>query len=264
LGFPANINTRYGVIMITMVLEQFGVTLGLAFLSGIILCVAVILIKNGKAAAVKRKKTKLGLVKVAGVGLNLDEEEQVSSESEPESGAVESQTANEPADNPQEPESFDPDNDENETIAVRPEALSADDDASASFDPADDRCETIAVRNEQADDAHESAPEASSPPLMPIPAAPSGKPVPKKRVPETVRMKDRKVLLVEDVQTNRELISMFFEGSGVKLDFAENGKEACEIFEKTPENYSLILMDIQMPIMDGYDATRNIRSMAAD
>jgi len=86
----------------------------------------------------------------------------------------------------------------------------------------------------------------------------------RRRLPETVKMKERKVLLAEDVKVNRELIGMFFEGSGVKFEFAENGRDACEKFEENPGNYSLILMDIQMPVMDGYDAAQAIRAVDTD
>ncbi|MCL2183703.1 MAG: response regulator [Chitinispirillia bacterium] len=81
----------------------------------------------------------------------------------------------------------------------------------------------------------------------------------RRRLPETVRMMERHVLLAEDVQVNRELIAAFFEGSGVKFKFAANGQEACELFEANPNAYSMILMDIQMPVMDGHDAAIRIR-----
>jgi len=66
-----------------------------------------------------------------------------------------------------------------------------------------------------------------------------------------------KVLLVEDNLTNQEIVSGLLEGSGIDLDIAENGKLALEMLEN--KAYELILMDIQMPVMNGYEATKIIR-----
>jgi CheY-like chemotaxis protein len=72
-------------------------------------------------------------------------------------------------------------------------------------------------------------------------------------------LKNCKILLVEDNQINQEIITGLLENSTIKLDIASNGKEAIDKFEV--DKYTLILMDIQMPIMDGYEATHIIRKM---
>lgn len=72
----------------------------------------------------------------------------------------------------------------------------------------------------------------------------------------------KKVLLVEDNELNREIAVELLEMQGLKVEAAENGKVAVEMFAMSvPGYYDVVLMDIQMPVMDGYEATAALRAL---
>ena len=72
----------------------------------------------------------------------------------------------------------------------------------------------------------------------------------------------KRVLLVEDIELNREIAEVILTEAGFVVETAPDGTDAVEMVERSEENYyDVILMDVQMPIMNGYEATRTIRNM---
>ena len=76
---------------------------------------------------------------------------------------------------------------------------------------------------------------------------------------ELLTLKGSKILLTEDNSINQEIILGLLENTGIEVDVAQNGKEAVDMVKQ--KDYELILMDIQMPVMDGYEATKLIKEL---
>lgn len=75
-------------------------------------------------------------------------------------------------------------------------------------------------------------------------------------------LKGKKVLVVEDIELNREIVQILLGEEGVDITIAENGQLAVNIFNNSQANtFDAILMDVRMPIMDGLSATRTIRAL---
>ncbi len=68
-----------------------------------------------------------------------------------------------------------------------------------------------------------------------------------------------KCLIVEDNISAAEIMTIFFKRNGIKSDFAENGEIGLKMYLDAPELYDVIFLDLQMPVMDGYEMAKQIR-----
>ena len=73
-----------------------------------------------------------------------------------------------------------------------------------------------------------------------------------------------KILLAEDNPVNQKLAKLILEKAGYRVDVADNGREVLEKYLKAPDEFHLIFMDIQMPEMDGFQVTKQLRAQGCE
>ena len=97
---------------------------------------------------------------------------------------------------------------------------------------------------------------------LPLPPAPAQQPAAAMEQKATGSLEGRRILLCEDNAINRELAARLLENRGMLVTCAEDGKEGAAVFQGAPEGYfDLVLMDIRMPVMNGFEAARAIRAL---
>ena len=77
--------------------------------------------------------------------------------------------------------------------------------------------------------------------------------------PHSINLKGKRLLIVDDVEINRDILLALLEDTGADIDSAKDGSDAVRLFSKN--QYDLVLMDLHMPVMSGYIATQNIRAL---